>query len=186
MAAPYPASVVTNTELRLEKNRVRPGESNTAWVQVTSDAGTPRGNVTFKVSGHKAKTVRLEGGTASYSMPTDLKAGKTYKVTARYNGKRIWRPSKDTEYVEVRKTSDEVAGAEGGRDNSRDGSGAGTNNGSANRSAPTQGEVQGAEAEGALPSVGSDASTTLAALLGAGLLVAGGVALVMHRRRRVG
>jgi LPXTG-motif cell wall-anchored protein len=183
VAAPYPASVVTNTDLRLAKKRVRPGERNTARVRVTSDAGTPQGTVTFRVSGHAAKTVRLVQGRASYSMPRDLKAGKTYRVTARYNGKRIWKPSKDTEYVKVRKARGEVAGSEGERDESRDGSGSGTDDGSANRSAPTQGEVQGAEAEGALPNVGSDTSTTVAALLGLGLLAAGGLALVMRRRR---
>jgi LPXTG-motif cell wall-anchored protein len=184
VAAPYPASVVTNTDLRLNKTRVRPRERNTAHVRVTSDLGTPRGTVTFKVQGHRAKTVRLKNGRASYSMPRDLKAGKTYRVTARYNPNRgsKWRSSRDSARVTVRKQArDEVRGSEGQRgDESRDG-GSGSANGGANRTAPSQGEVQGAE--GALPSVGADSTTTIIGLLGFGLLAAGGLALILRRRR---
>jgi LPXTG-motif cell wall-anchored protein len=183
VTAPYPPRAVTTTDLRLNKNRVRPGERNTAHARVRADTATPQGTVTFKVAGHQAKTVRLVGGKASYAMPRDLKAGKTYKVTARYNGKRFWKPSRDTAYVTVRKQArDEVRGSEGNRgDESRDGGSGSDNGGSANRTAPSQGEVQGAE--GALPSVGADSSTTIIGLLGFGLLAAGGLALIVRRRR---
>ena len=182
VAAPYPPRAVTNTDLRLDKNRVNPGESNTARVNVTSDAGTPQGSVTFKVSGHAAESVPLVNGQASYSMPTDLRAGQTYRVTARYNGRRLYKPSQDTEYVTVR--SDEVAGSENSRGaQGGDGDNDDDKGGSANRSGPTEGQVKGAEGnEGVLPSTGSDATTQLVALTGLGLLGAG-AALMLYRRR---
>jgi LPXTG-motif cell wall-anchored protein len=173
VASPYPAGAVTNAELTLEKSTVRPGESNTAYVRVTSDAGTPKGRVTFKVTGHQSQVVPLVDGEASYEMPTDLQAGKRYKVTARYNGTPVYRPSNDAEWVTV--TDSGVAGNEGERDRDRDGEGAGSGNG---------GGVAGTQ-EGALPNVGADSTTQLYALVGLGLLGAGAAALLLHRRRRI-
>jgi LPXTG-motif cell wall-anchored protein len=160
VASPYPAGAVTNAELTLEKNRVSPGEANTAYVRVTSDAGTPKGRVTFKVTGYQRVVVPLVDGEASYEMPRDLEAGKRYKVTARYNGTPVYRPSGDAEWVTV--TDGAVAGEQGqaGRDGV---------------------ETQ----EGTLPSVGADSSTQVYALAGLGLLGAGAAALLLHRRRRV-
>jgi LPXTG-motif cell wall-anchored protein len=118
-------------------------------------------------------------GQASYDMPTDLEAGETYKVTARYNGRRLYKASQDAEYVTVR--NDEVAGSDESRGDN--GGSGGDNGGSANRSGPSEGEVMGAEGnDGMLPSVGSDATTQIAALAGLGLLGAG-VALMLYRRR---
>jgi hypothetical protein len=172
----YQADVVTTTELTLEKYRVNPGESNTAYAEVTAGKKKPQGTVTFKVAGHPASTVPLVDGRASYEMPTDLEAGKRYKVTARYNGKGVWKPSKDTAYVTV--TDDTVAGEEGSRDGE----------GSANRPGTGgDGEIQGVdESAGALPSVGSEENTLLYTLLGLGLLGAGAVTLLMLRRRAQG
>jgi LPXTG-motif cell wall-anchored protein len=165
VASPYPPGAVTNAELTLEKNTVRPGEANTAYVRVTSDAGTPRGRVTFKVTGYQPVVVPLVDGEASYEMPRDLEAGKRYKVTARYNGTPVYRPSNDTEWVTV--SDGEVAGEQG--EAGRDGGGG---------VAPDQ-------QEGTLPSVGSDSTTQLYALAGLGLLGAGAAALLLHRRRRI-
>jgi LPXTG-motif cell wall-anchored protein len=161
VASPYPAGAVTNAELTLEKNRVSPGEANTAYVRVTSDAGTPKGRVTFKVTGYQAVVVPLVDGEASYEMPRDLEAGKRYKVTARYNGTPVYRPSNDAEWVTV--TDGQVAGEQGqaGRDGGV--------------------ETQ----EGTLPSVGTDSTTQVYALAGLGLLGAGAAALLLHRRRRI-
>jgi len=169
----YPASVVTDTEVSLEKSTVAPGESNTAYASVSADAGTPQGRVTFKVSGHQKESVPLVDGEASYEMPTDLRAGRTYRVMARYNGKAVYRPSHDATHVTVTEDG-QVAGEEGERSDS---------GGSANRPA-TGGDVLG-EQTGVLPNVGSDAATTVVALGGLGLLAAGAAALVMRRRRHV-
>ena len=174
----YPASVATTTDLTLEKSTVRPGERNTARATVSAENGEqPQGTVTFKVAGRPSSTVPLWEGTATYQMPTDLKAGRTYKVTARYNGKGVWKPSMDTAYVTVT-DDDTVAGEEGSRDGE----------GSANRPGTGgDGEIQGVdESAGALPSVGSEENTLLYTLLGLGLLGAGGFTLLMLRRRAQG
>lgn len=155
----YPAGVVTDTDISLESRTLDEGESTTATVTVTSDAGTPQGRVTFKVSGHSKKVVPLVAGEASYETPTDLRAGRTYKVSARYNGGGVYRPSSAAAYITVRGDG-EVAGREGE-------GGAG-------------GDVQRA---GALPSVGADSTSTLYALGGLGLLGAGAATLLVHRRR---
>lgn len=183
--ADYPAGVVTNTDLQLDKSRVAAGESNTARVTVSSGAGAPKGTVTFKVGGHQKTVVLSSSGTASYTMPIDLQAGRTYKVTASFNGGGAWRPSSDSAYVTV-------AGKRGGKSNSKGAHAAGgsSSNGSGSaghgkgRAAPTTGggTVAG-EQTGGLPLVGSDASTTIYGLGGLVLLGAGGFVLVMHRRR---
>ena len=154
-----------------------PGESNTARATVTAEKGKkPQGTVTFKVAGHPSSTVPLVNGTATYEMPTDLKAGKTYKVTARYNEQGVWKPSSDSAYVTV--TDDTVAGEEG----SRDGEGGANRPGTGG-----DGEIQGVdESAGALPSVGSEENTLLYTLLGLGLLGAGAATLLMLRRRAQG
>lgn len=173
----YPPPIATTTDLTLEKSVVEPGEANTARATVTAEKGEkPQGTVTFKVAGHQPRTVPLVNGTATYQMPTDLKAGRTYKVTARYNGQGVWKPSSDTAYVTV--SDDSVAGEEGSRDGE----------GSANRPGTGgNGEVQGVdESAGALPSVGSEENTLLYTLLGLGLLGAGAVTLLMLRRRAQG
>lgn len=173
----YPASVATTTDLTLEKSMVDPGESNTARARVTAEKGKkPQGTVTFKVAGHPSSTVPLVNGTATYEMPTDLKAGRTYKVTARYNAQGVWKPSSDSAYVTV--TDDTVAGEEG----SRDGEGGANRPGTGG-----DGEIQGVdESAGALPSVGSEENTLLYTLLGLGLLGAGAFTLLMLRRRAQG
>jgi LPXTG-motif cell wall-anchored protein len=170
-AQPYPAGAVTNTDLTLEKNTVRPGEANTAHVRVTSDAGTPKGRVTFKVTGHQAQTMPLVNGEASYEMPRDLEAGKRYRVMARYNGSPVYRPSNDAEWVTV--TDSGVAGEEGQQGRDRDDAGGGNG-----------GDVAGTQ-EGTLPSVGADSTTQVIALGGLALLAAGAAAMLLHRRRRV-
>jgi len=173
----YPPSIATTTTLTLEKSMVDPGESNTARAKVTAEKGKkPQGTVTFKVAGHQPRTVPLVNGTATYQMPTDLKAGKTYKVTASYNQQGVWKPSRDSAYVTV--SDDSVAGEEGSRDGE----------GGANRSgAGGDGEVQGVDdSAGALPNVGSEENTLLYTLLGLGLLGAGAFTLLMLRRRAQG
>ncbi len=167
----YPASVTTNTDLRLDRNRVRPGQKNTARVTVTADEGsTPKGTVTLKVQGRQPRTKAVVNGRVSFAMPRHLKPGRTYRVTARYNGKRIWKHSRDTAYVTVKKRGGgQVLGEEESR-----------NDGSANRGAPSDG---GNASEGGLPSVGADSTTQLYALGGLGLLAAGAFSLLLYRRR---
>ncbi|HEX6246577.1 MAG TPA: Ig-like domain-containing protein [Nocardioidaceae bacterium] len=162
-ASEYPPSVATNTDLRLEKSTVQPGESNTAYVRVTSGAGTPQGTVTFKVAGRPGQTVPLVNGEAVWELPTDLAPGRTYKVTARYNGAGQYRTSLDTAYVTV--ADGDVAGAEGDDD------------GAAARPATVAGDAAG------LPNVGADASTTAAAVAGVALVAGGAFSLAMYRRR---
>lgn len=185
----YPASVVTNTDLTLDRTTVRPGQRNTARVTVSSDDGTPQGTVTFRVSGHDPQTVTLVNGKASYDMPTDLKAGRTYTVTATYNGNKVYKKSSDSENVTVEeKGKDEVKGREGERERDGNGNGsAGSGSGDSGSSGEAGDEVKGVEAErdasGDLPATGSDENTQLYALGGLALLLAGGASLLIWRRR---
>jgi LPXTG-motif cell wall-anchored protein len=178
VASPYPPDAVTTTDLRLEKNRMRAGESNTAYVRVTSGAGTPQGRVTFQVSGYQPVTRPLVNGEASYELPGDLKGGRTYQVTARYNGQPAYKPSRDSERLTVYRDGS-VAGEEGER-----GAGQGANRPGADGGDAGPAAQEGAQ-EGALPSVGAEAGTTVYALAALGLLAAGAAALLLHRRRRL-
>ena len=162
----YAASVVTSTQLTLDRTRVQVGQSNTAHATVSAGSGTPTGTVTFRVAGHAA-TVELSGTSASYSMPTDLRAGRTYEVTARYNGAKCFRPSSDTASVAVE--SQAVAPSPG----------PGGPGGGGGPVPPAAAPMVGAH----LPSVGSDEGLLLYGAGGLVLLGAGGIVLGRHRRR---
>lgn len=97
----YAAGVVTSTTLTLDSGRVAPGQSNTARATVSSGAGAPSGSVSFQVEGYKPRTVDLARGDASIKMPTDLRVGQTYAVTAEFTGHKCYRPSLGTAYVAV-------------------------------------------------------------------------------------
>lgn len=157
----YPAPVVTTTQVSLDLAVVKAGGANTARATVTSDKGPVDGTVTFTVAGYAAETVPLVDGTASYSLPTDLVAGRTYEVTAAANvtGDCL-QPSSGSAYVTVA-DDDEALGI------------------SANRAAPSV----TAPSSGLLPSVGAEAGTGLLALGGAAVLAAGLLTLVWARRR---
>lgn len=185
-AAPYPPSVVTSTELTLDKTTVNQGESNTAHVKVSSGAGTPTGTVTFKVAGRQATVTLGPDGTASWDLPTDLPPGATYNVTARYNGAGVYKPSSDSARVTVenKRGNGQVKGSEGSQGGNNGGAGGtGENGGGKGRTAPTTGGLVGEDTSGGLPGVGSDAGTMLYGLGGLVLLVAGGFALALNRRR---
>lgn len=162
----------TTTELTLEKSTIQPGESNTAYARVTSTSGQPQGTVTFRISGGGGTaTVPLVDGVATWEMPTDgLRAGKTYKVTARYNGTGAssgvdggFQSSEDTAYLTV--ASGDVAGVAGA---------AGSQD---NVAAASAGDNAG------LPGVGQSASTQIAMFAGVGLVAAGMFSLALYRRR---
>ena len=86
--APYPASVVTVTDLRLEKDRVRRGGDNTAIITVSAQRGTPKGGVKVTVlptdpGGDSARLfARLRGGRASADLPSDMRG--RYGARAKY------------------------------------------------------------------------------------------------------
>ena len=155
----YAASIVTSTNLTLARPRVAAGEDNTARVSVSSGTAVPEGTVSLHVSGHAPTTVTLSGGSASVAMPADLRAGRTHNVTAHYNGQGCYQPSSDATSVTVEKTPP---------------------------AAPpnTSNVVLGVEAGGGLPGTGADEHAGMFALVGATLLGAGGVTLVVFARRR--
>lgn len=186
----YAADVITATDLTLDRTSIAPGETTTARVTVTSGAGVPPGTVTFQVTGHAASTVGLSAGAASYTIPSDLVAG-TYTVTASYPGAPCYLPSSDSASLQVIAPAapppapgpvapppaqppapqpPEPAPTEAVPPPEIPPAG-----GVAPRPAPTQ---------GLLPSVGADSSVTWYGLAGLGLLGAGGISLLVHRRRR--
>lgn len=151
----------STTQLTLEKSTIAPGESNTADATVTCDGQDAQGAVTFRIAGGGSATMPLVDGEASWQMPTDgLRAGKTYRVTARYAGTGAagCRVSQDVAYLTV--ASGDVAGAEGD-----------------DVAAASAGDNAG------LPGVGQSASTQIAMFAGIGLVAAGMFSLALYRRR---
>jgi LPXTG-motif cell wall-anchored protein len=170
--ADYPESVETTTDVRVDHPMMRPGQTNHARATVSSDNGTPKGTVTFKVSGHAPKVVTLRNGHASYTLPSDLAAGKTYTVTARYNGKGQYKPSSDETQVTVVKGGSGGSGGGGDEgDNGANGGGTGGSGGGA-----------GAPGSGDLPATGSDSNSVVFTLVGMGLLGLGAFSLIGRRR----
>ncbi len=80
--------------------------SRTVCATVSSHSGTPRGSVTFYLSGYSSATKYLSYGKACATLPSSLVSGKTYRVAARYNGQYPWLPSWDSEYFTVKKYYD--------------------------------------------------------------------------------
>ena len=89
----YAASVLTTTDLKVG--------ARSACATVWSDAGRPRGSVTFSIEGEATATASLVNGTVCVKLPR-LRPG-TYQVTARYNGYGRYLPSSDTAYPTVKK-----------------------------------------------------------------------------------
>lgn len=176
----YAADVVTATDLTLDRTAISPGETTTARVAVTSGAGVPPGTVTFQVTGRTASTVGLSAGAATYTIPSDLVAG-TYTVTATYPGAPCFLPSSDSASLQVNEVAPTAGPGPVAPPQPPD-------------VAPTQGvapapparpaPTQVLPAEGFLPSVGADSSVTWYGLAGLALLGAGGISLLVHRRRR--
>jgi hypothetical protein len=74
-----------------------------ACARVWSDDGTPRGDVTFWLSGFRgSETEDLDDGKACVRLPRDLDDWRTYRIVARYNGHFPWLPSWDSELFSVR------------------------------------------------------------------------------------
>lgn len=89
----YAASVLTTTDLKVG--------ARSACATVWSDAGRPRGSVTFTTEGKAATaTAPLGHGTGCVKLPR-LRPG-TYQLTARYNGYGRYMPSSGTAYLTVR------------------------------------------------------------------------------------
>jgi hypothetical protein len=93
----YPASVVTNTVLRVQ-SPVRVGSSHRARISVSAGATktTPRGTVTVSVAG-KSRSTTLVDGVAVVTMPTVTKPG-SYTAHASYHPKSgsQWKRSSDS------------------------------------------------------------------------------------------
>jgi len=163
-ACSYAARTTTSTDLTLDKSFVEAGESNSASVTVSSDAGTPQGTVTFRIPGHLNETVTLASGQASQALPTDLRAGRTYQVRARYNGDNTgpdcYRKSGDSTHFRVEGNGGGISGEEGSGGPGQPGTGAGV-----------------------LGDTGAAENTELYGLLGLGLVGLGGLGLVINRRR---
>lgn len=85
--ARYPASVFTHTSLSIAKLRQHRGQSNSATVRVSSNAGSPRGSVTVTgVQGHGfgyAVSASVSHGVAHVALPSRLHRG-TYSVHASF------------------------------------------------------------------------------------------------------
>lgn len=176
----YPAKVSTTTDLRLDRRVVRRGQRNVARVRVSAETGTPQGTVTIKVAGRQY-VERLRDGRASHALPRYLRANRTYRVVAVYNGNKLFKKSSDEAYFTVKKRGGgQVAGVEGSRgDNDENGAanGGSDNGAGANRAATVAGVATG------LGDTGAESNTELYALAGLGLLGAGGAAIAVNRRR---
>lgn len=184
-AAPYPPGITTTTNIVLSSATVQPGESTTARVSVSASAGQPQGTVTFRVAGRQPETLPLVNGEASWQTPTDLAAGRTYRVTARYNGttgggtamgaesggvasvislvssssRAGYKPSSDTAYLTV--AAGDVESSEGDEAMA----------------------ASAGDSTSGLPSVGQDSTTQVAAVAGAAMLAVGGFLLYRRRAR---
>jgi hypothetical protein len=107
----YPASVATTTSVNLVRNVGEYGDSNTATVRVSSDAGVPDGTVNLRISdGGGFYRLNLNGGVARRSLPDDLDARNTYTVTATYLGEGCYAGSSDSTNYTVQRAGVRIVG----------------------------------------------------------------------------
>ena len=101
----YPDTVTTHTNLVLSHAGGQYGTPWTATVRVSSTSSAkPSGTVNVDIWGTRySYGMRLHNGTASRSMPSDLEAGHTYKVTASYSPQCDFKASGDTARYTVKK-----------------------------------------------------------------------------------
>jgi hypothetical protein len=105
----YPSRITTHTVVRLVRNVGQYGDRNTATVRVTSGSGTPGGRVTLRVAG-RASSLALHGGVARSSLPRNLAAGHTYRVSATYPGFGCYKGSSGSTYYTVRRAGAHIRG----------------------------------------------------------------------------
>ena len=161
---PYNAPITTTTTLKLSPSSVAKGQSFTATATVTASAGpVPTGTVVFTYGGH-TKTGTLVGGKASVT----FKATTSGAVRAVYQGLCAGGQAAVGSSV----SGPVVLGISGSR-----GHGGGSGNGGSGTVAGTSAGI------GGLAATGVNSQTELLGALGAGLVVVGGLALIVHRRR---
>jgi hypothetical protein len=95
----YAASALTTTELVVYGKR-------TVCAKVWSDAGTPRGYVTFKVPSRARATLALSDGKACLSWPGHPRSRRAYVVFAYYHGEPPYRASWDKLVLTAPKSHD--------------------------------------------------------------------------------
>lgn len=105
----YPASVATRTSVNLVRNIGEYGDSNTATVRVSSDAGVPDGRVNLRIAGDSF-SLNLNNGVARRSVPDDLDARRTYTVTATYLGEGCYAGSSDSTSYTVQRAGVRIVG----------------------------------------------------------------------------
>jgi hypothetical protein len=105
----YPSSVSTTTSLRLARNVGTYGSANTAFIRVSSGAGTPGGRVGLRVGSYYRSLV-LSGGSAAANLPRNLPARHTYVVSASYQGRGCFRPSSDSAFYTVYRSRSSISG----------------------------------------------------------------------------
>jgi hypothetical protein len=160
----YAVTAHTNTQLTLSPRQPDSGQTFTATASVkTGGAPVTGGNVTFTFAG-QTKTVAVVNGTASaqFTVPT---SGGRFKITADYSGQCL---ANSAAVGSSGSSKAIVAGVEASR---------GNGNGSGNGGATVEGT------EGALANTGVNGQTELFGLLGVGMVLVGGLALAVHRRR---
>ena len=160
----YSVTASTNTTLSLSPRSPDAGETFTATATVKSGGvAVTGGTVTFKFNGI-TKTRNVVNGTASvqFRVPS---AGGHFSVTASYSGQCLAN-SAAVGTSGSRKAIVAGVSASRGGGNGGGGSVAGTSAGI-----------------GGLAATGANSQTELLGALGAGLVVVGGLALIVHRRR---
>lgn len=101
MACNYPNSIVTNTDI-VAPTVVRDHTANNAVVNVDAGGMKPNGRLRFKVQGRKPTWVQIrDGEPASFSFGGAFKAGRTYKLRAKFHGACRYRNSSDQMIVTV-------------------------------------------------------------------------------------
>lgn len=156
---PYNATITTTTKLTLSPSQVAKGDTFTATATVTASAGgPPAGTVTFKYNG-KTKTATLTPGSGNSSTASVTFVAKSKgAVKASYSGVC----AAGSAAIGSSKSGPVILGIEASRGNG----GAGV-----------------AGTSGALASTGASGQTELFGALGLGMILVGGLALVVHRRR---
>lgn len=99
-ACAYPNSIVTQTNISAPAV-IQDHTTNTATVDVDTGVAPPQGRVRFKVQGKKKVWAQYDGTPVQFSFGGAFKAGRNYKLKAKFFGNCRFRNSSDQMIVTV-------------------------------------------------------------------------------------